>query len=68
VALGDDVNAFKARLRGLEEVPPVATEASGSFSATLSSDGTTLSYTVTYKERPTLLWTKRERRGHAETS
>jgi hypothetical protein len=48
VASGDDANSFKARLRGLEEVPPVATEASGSFSATLSSDGSTLSYTVTY--------------------
>lgn len=38
----------KARLRGLGEAPPVATQASGSFTATLSSDGTTLSYTVTY--------------------
>ena len=47
-ASGDDVNAFRARLRGLNEVPPVATEASGSFSATLSSDGSTLSYTVSY--------------------
>jgi len=48
VASDDDANTFKARLRGLGEAPPVATQASGSFTATLSSDGTTLSYTVTY--------------------
>ena len=48
VASDDDPNTFKARLRGLGEAPPVATQASGSFTATLSSDGTTLSYTVTY--------------------
>jgi len=48
-AAEDDGNTFSARLRGLNEVPPVATEASGTFSATLSSDGSTLSYTVTYK-------------------
>jgi hypothetical protein len=47
-ASGDDVNTFRARLRGLSEVPPVATQATGSFTATLSSDGSTLSYTVTY--------------------
>ncbi len=44
----DDVNTFRARLRGLGEVPPVATQATGSFTATLSPNGTTLSYTVTY--------------------
>jgi hypothetical protein len=44
---GDD-NTFTARLRGLAEVPPVATEATGSFSATLSPDGSTLHYTLTY--------------------
>ena len=48
VASGDDANTFRASLRGLGEAPPVATQASGSFSATLSSDGTALSYTVTY--------------------
>jgi hypothetical protein len=47
-ASDDDVNTFKARLRGLGEVPPVATQATGSFAATLSSNGSTLSYTVTY--------------------
>lgn len=45
----DDHNAFHATLRGINETPgPVATEATGSFQATLSDDGTTLSYTVTY--------------------
>src|SRR5713101_2412570 len=48
-ASDDDVNTFRARLRGLNEVPPVATQATGSFSATLSSDGSTLDYTVIYK-------------------
>jgi hypothetical protein len=45
----DDRNTFHATLRGINETPgPVATQATGSFHATLSSDGTTLSYTVTY--------------------
>lgn len=44
----DNVNTFRAELRGLNEDPPVATEATGSFSATLSDDGTTLHYKVTY--------------------
>jgi len=52
-AVEDDGNTFSARLRGLNEVPPVATEASGSFSATLSSDGSTLAYKVTYKNLST---------------
>lgn len=44
----DDANTFTARLRGLNEVPPVATAATGTFSATLSSDGSTLTYKETY--------------------
>ena len=44
------VNTFHARLRGLNEVPPVATGGTGSFSATLSSDGTTLTYTETFSD------------------
>lgn len=45
----DDRNTFHATLRGVNETPgPVATQATGSFQATLSTDGTTLSYTVTY--------------------
>ena len=49
-ASDDDINTFRARLRGLSEVPPVATQATGSFTATLSSDGSMLSYTVTYND------------------
>ena len=45
---GDNADTFSARLRGLNEVPPVSTAGSGSFSATLSSDGTTLTYTEAY--------------------
>ena len=52
-ASDDDDNTFRARLRGLNEVPPVATAATGSFSATLSADGTTLSYTLTYNNLST---------------
>lgn len=48
LAANDDANSFTAKLRGLNEVPPVATDATGSFSATLSSDGSTLTYTVAY--------------------
>lgn len=47
-ASDNEANTFSARLRGLNEVPPVATAGTGSFSATLSSDGTTLTYTLTY--------------------
>jgi len=48
-AASDDDNTFHAKLRGLNETPgPVATQATGSFSATLSADGTTLTYTLTY--------------------
>ncbi len=49
VAFDDDATTFRARLRGLNETPgPVATQATGSFTAALSSDGSTLSYTVSY--------------------
>src|SRR5437899_10451412 len=45
----DDRNTFHATLRGINETPgPVATQATGSFDATLSADGTTLNYTLTY--------------------
>src|SRR5260221_1164741 len=44
----EDDNTFKARLRGLGEAPPVASQATGSFVGTLSADGTTLTYTLTY--------------------
>ena len=48
-ASDEDAFTFRATLRGINETPgPVATQATGSFAATLSSDGSTLSYTVTY--------------------
>ena len=48
-ASNDDATTFRARLRGINETPgPVATQATGSFTATLSSDGSSLSYTVSY--------------------
>jgi len=50
-ASDDDANTFRATLRGINETPgPVATQATGSFHATLSADGTSLSYTVTYND------------------
>ena len=50
-ASDDDANTFRATLRGINETPgPVATQATGSFHATLNADGTSLSYTVTYND------------------
>ena len=40
-------NAFTANLSGAEEVPPVSTSATGTFTGQLGSDGTTLSFTLT---------------------
>ena len=50
VASGDeDSNTFNATLRGINETPgPVATQATGSFHATLRAAGTMLEYTVSY--------------------
>jgi len=47
-ARSEDADTFTAKLRGLNEVPPVATGATGSFTATLSSDASTLTYKLTY--------------------
>jgi len=47
-ASDDEADTFGARLKGLNEVPPVATAGSGSFSAALSSDGMTLTYKESY--------------------
>jgi len=44
----DEGRSFRATLTGYEEVPSVSTAASGSFRAQLSTDGTTLSYELTY--------------------
>ncbi|HEV2964210.1 MAG TPA: CHRD domain-containing protein [Candidatus Angelobacter sp.] len=48
-ASDNDDNTLRASLRGVNETPgPVSTQATGSFHATLSADGTTLNYTVTF--------------------
>jgi CHRD domain len=43
-----DGGAFRARLRGFQEVPAVSTEASGEFTAKLSDDETALEYELSY--------------------
>jgi hypothetical protein len=44
-----DGETFKARLRGVQEVPVVSTEASGEFRATLSEDETSIKYELSYE-------------------
>ncbi len=44
----DAKNSLKASLHGLIEVPPVATTATGTFTGTISPDGSSISYTLTY--------------------
>jgi CHRD domain len=39
---------FKALLRGVNEVPPIATVASGELDATISADGKSITYALTY--------------------
>jgi CHRD domain len=41
-------NHFTAHLNGFQETPTMFSTGSGEFTATLSADGTTLSYTLTY--------------------
>src|SRR3989442_464375 len=41
-------NHFTARLNGFQETPTMFSTGTGDFTATLSADGTTLSYTLTY--------------------
>jgi len=44
----DAKNSLKATLHGLIEVPPVATQATGTFTGTISPDGSSITYTLTY--------------------
>jgi len=44
----DDVIGFRARLMGFGEVPPKLVEGSGTFVGTLSADGQSLSWTLTW--------------------
>jgi len=53
VAVADDDDEeedreFRAKLNGYEETPSVFTTGKGRLTVTLSADGTTLSYTLTY--------------------
>lgn len=46
---GDNNNGtFEARLNGLQQVPSVITNGTGTFSAILSSDGKSINYTLSY--------------------
>lgn len=48
-ASDNDDNTLRATLRGVNETPgPVSTQATGSFQGTLSADGSTLTYTLTF--------------------
>ena len=47
-AADQNKNHFTARLNGFQETPTLISTGSGDFKATLSDDGTTLSYTLTY--------------------
>ncbi len=47
---GDSSLRVRARLTGFEEVPALSTAGSGRFSAELSADGLTLSWTLTYAD------------------
>ena len=44
----DEEREFRAKLNGYEETPAVFSTGKGRFRATLSADGTTLSYTLSY--------------------
>ena len=44
----DAKNSLKASLHGLNETPPVSTQSTGSFMGTISADGSSITYTLTY--------------------
>src|SRR2546425_287250 len=48
VRADDDVIGFRARLTGFGEVPPKLVEGSGTFVGTLSADGQSISWTLTW--------------------
>lgn len=47
-AAADDETTFRARLTGFGEVPPKLVSANGKFTGTLSEDGTSISWTLTW--------------------
>ena len=44
----DDETTFRARLTGFGEVPPKLVDGNGKFTGTLSADGTSISWTLTW--------------------
>src|SRR2546425_4838251 len=44
----DNNGQFRAKLSGFQETPTLFSSGSGTFKATLSDDGTTLTYTISY--------------------
>ena len=47
-AESDDATTFRARLTGFGEVPPKLVDGNGKFTGTLSADGTSISWTLTW--------------------
>ena len=46
----DNEREFKAKLTGFQETPAISTTGNGRFTAMLSDDGTTLTFTLTYSD------------------
>src|SRR5258708_31798987 len=46
----DDVTTYRARLTGFGEVPPKLVDGQGKFAGTLSADGASISWTLTWTE------------------
>lgn len=44
----NDNGQFRTKLTGFQQVPSILTDGHGTFTATLSSDGTSLSFTLSY--------------------
>ncbi len=49
----DDVTTYRARLTGFGEVPPKLLNGQGKFTGTLSADGASISWTLTWSELTT---------------
>ena len=50
VSADDNDRTLKVTLKGFEEPPSVSSTGRGSFRATISEDGTALSYTISYED------------------
>jgi CHRD domain len=46
----EQLETFVARLDGFQQVPAIITNGTGAFTATLSSDGKSINYTLTYSD------------------